>query len=49
MFLSSLLSVYAIDVFEPIAKWLTIGILACALLMGTLIFFLKRKAFSVFY
>ena len=48
MFLSSLLSVYAIDIFEPIAKWLTIGILACALLMGTLIFFLKRKAFSVF-
>ena len=48
MFLSSLLSVYAIDVFEPIAKWLTIGILACALLIGTLIFFLKRKAFSVF-
>ena len=48
MFLSSLLSVYAIDVFEPIAKWLTIGILACALLIGTLIFFLKRKAFLVF-
>ena len=48
MFLSSLLSVYAIDIFEPIAKWLTIGILACALLTGTLIFFLKRKAFSAF-
>ena len=48
MFLSSLLSVYAIDIFEPIAKWLTIGILAAALLSGVLIFFLKRKAFSAF-
>ena len=48
MFLSSLLSVYAIDIFEPIAKWLTIGILAAALLAGVLIFFLKRKAFSAF-
>ena len=48
MFLSSLLSPYAIDLFEPIAKWLTIGILAAALLFGTLIFFLKRNVFSAF-
>lgn len=48
MFLSSLLSVYAIDIFQPIAKWVTIGVLAAALLCGTLIFFLNRKAFSAF-
>lgn len=48
MFLSSLLSPYAIDIFEPIAKWLTIGILTAVLLLGTLLFFLKRKIFSAF-
>ena len=48
MFLSSLLSGYAIDIFQPIAKWLTIGIVAATLLLGTLIFFLKRKAFAAF-
>ena len=49
MFLHSLLStVYAVERFEPIAKWLTIGLLAAVLLIGALVFLLKRSAFGVY-
>ena len=46
MFLYSLLSAYAVERFAPIAKWLTVGILAAVLLVGGALFFLKRKAFA---
>lgn len=47
MFLHSLLStVYAVEVFEPIALWLTVGILAAVLLAGSILFFAKREAFG---
>ncbi|MBE5747899.1 MAG: energy-coupled thiamine transporter ThiT [Clostridiales bacterium] len=47
MFLSSLLSaVYAVEKFEPIAKWLTIGVIAAVLLCGLIIFLVKRTAFA---
>ncbi len=45
MFSSTLLAA-AIDVFEPIAKWLTVGILAALVLVGVLLYFFKRTAFS---
>ena len=49
MFLYSLLStVYAVERFEPIAKWLTIGILAALLITGTILFFCKRSAVGKF-
>lgn len=46
MQLSSLLFANAIDKFEPIAKWTTVVLLAIALLIGALVFFLKRTSFS---
>lgn len=47
MFLSSLLSTtYAVEVFEPIALWLTVGILAALLIAGVVVFFAKPKAFG---
>ena len=47
MYLSSLLSsAYAVEKFEPIAKWLTLGILAAVLLCGAIVFFVKRNAFA---
>ncbi|MBE5740246.1 MAG: energy-coupled thiamine transporter ThiT [Clostridiales bacterium] len=46
MFLNSLLATYAIESFEPIAKWLTIGWLAALLLTGAVIFFMRRDAFG---
>ncbi|MBE7079003.1 MAG: hypothetical protein E7380_04010 [Clostridiales bacterium] len=47
MFLSSLLSTtYAVEKFEPIALWLTIGVLFATILVGALLFFLKRSVFT---
>ncbi len=37
--------VYAIDVAEPIAKWLTVGVVAALLIAGIVIFFAARKVF----
>jgi Ni/Fe-hydrogenase subunit HybB-like protein len=49
MFLYSLLStVYAVERFEPIAKWLTIGLLAAVLVIGALVFFFKRSVFGAY-
>ena len=49
MFLHSLLStVYAVERFEPIAKWLTIGILAALLITGAILFFCKRSTVGKF-
>ncbi len=45
MFLSSSL-LAAIDTFEPIAKWLTVGILAALLIVGVALFFAKRVLFQ---
>ena len=46
MFLYSLLSsAYAVEKFEPIAKWLTVGVLSAAILCGLVLFFAKRTAF----
>ncbi len=47
MYLYSLLA-SAIDVFEPIAKWSTVGILAALLLVGTMLYFTKRTTFVPF-
>lgn len=41
----NLLSVYAIDVFEPIAKWATVGVVAALLIVGVILFFIKREIF----
>ncbi|MBQ8291431.1 MAG: energy-coupled thiamine transporter ThiT [Clostridia bacterium] len=46
MFLVSLLSTPAVDVFEPIAKWLTIALAAAALLTGAILFFVKKDLFG---
>ncbi|MBQ9714231.1 MAG: energy-coupled thiamine transporter ThiT [Clostridia bacterium] len=47
MFLYSLLSTtYAVEKFEPVAKWLTIGFIAAAFLACFLVFILKRTAFA---
>lgn len=46
MFLHSLLSAYAVEAFEPVAKWLTVGIFATALIAGAIVFFAKREAFG---
>ena len=48
MFLYSLLSANAFDTFEPIAKWLTIGLLGCLLAVGVVLFFCKKQAFRPF-
>lgn len=49
MFLSSLLStVYAVDCFAPLAKWLTLGLFAAILVVGALVFLLKRSVFPKF-
>lgn len=49
MIFSSLLTAEAVfDAFEPIAKWLTVGILAALLVAGLLVFLLKRTAFAKF-
>ena len=41
----NLLSNFAIDTFEPIAKWLAIGVVSLALVVGLLTFFVKKKLF----
>ena len=38
----------AIDVFLPIAKWLTIGVVAAAVIASLIVFFVKRDIFSKF-
>ena len=48
MFLHSLLSAYAVEAFEPVAKWLTVGLLAAALLANLIVFLAKRKVFGQF-
>ncbi len=48
MFLYSLLAVHAVDKFEPISKWVTIGLLGALLIVGAILFFVKREAFRVF-
>lgn len=46
MYLSTLLSAStAVDTFEPIAKWSTIGLVAAALLTGVVLFFMKKETF----
>ena len=47
MFLSSLLS-DSIDLFEPIAKWLTVGVIALLLIVGAILFFVKRSVCSTY-
>lgn len=47
MVLCSLLTP-AIDVFLPIAKWTTVGVLSALVLVGVLLYFLKKDAFSPF-
>ncbi|MBQ8426912.1 MAG: hypothetical protein IJX16_04035, partial [Clostridia bacterium] len=44
----NLLSNFAIDNFEPIAKWLAIGVVSAVVIAGILVFFLKRTAFQKF-
>ena len=46
MFLHSLLSAYAVEAFEPVGKWLTLGFIAAILLIGTILFFLDHSAFG---
>lgn len=43
-----LLSGYAIDVFEPIAKWTSIGVVAALIVLGLLLFVFKRDSFAKF-
>lgn len=44
MFLSSLLSAsYAVEKFEPIALWLTVGVLIQAILTGVILFLFKKE------
>ena len=42
MFLSSLLSAYAVEQFEPFAKWISVGVIALLLIVGAVIFFIKK-------
>lgn len=46
MFLHSLLSTYAVETFEPIALWMTVGVLVQAILTGAILFFVKKDAFG---
>jgi thiamine transporter len=39
---------YAVESFEPIAKWLTIGIVAALLIAGVALYFAKRTSFPTF-
>ncbi len=43
MFLYSLMATPLIDRFEPIGKWLTVGVLAALVLVGAILFFVKRS------
>ena len=40
------LTPYAIDVFEPIAKWLAIGVVCALVIAGILLFFINREIFN---
>ena len=40
-----LLNSFAIDLFEPIAKWLAVGVVAAVVLAGLIIFFAKKDLF----
>ena len=40
-----LLSNYAIDIFMPIAKWVSVGVIATLIVIGLLVFLLKREKF----
>ena len=48
MFLSSLLSAYAVEQFEPFAKWISVGVIALLLIVGAVIFFIKKPIFGKF-
>ena len=47
MFLNSLMA-FAIEQIEPIAKWLTVALIAAALLIGAFVYFKKKDSFSAF-
>ncbi|MBR2449193.1 MAG: hypothetical protein IKB30_03625, partial [Clostridia bacterium] len=46
MTFSNLLTPYAIEVFLPIAKWLAISVVAAVIVLGAVIFFVKKDFFS---
>ena len=48
MFSYSLLTAHAVDVFEPIAKWATVGLLGAVLLVTLVLFFVKRTWLKAF-
>ncbi|MBQ9729588.1 MAG: energy-coupled thiamine transporter ThiT [Clostridia bacterium] len=48
MFSSFNLSAFSVETLQPIALWATLGLLAAALICGTLLFFLKKDAFRPF-
>ena len=48
MFLSSLLSPYAVERFTPVATWVSVGIISLLLLVGAFLFFKKSQALAKF-
>ncbi len=46
MFHFSLLASYAYDVLEPVAKWLTVAVLAAMIIAGIILYFVKRDFFG---
>ena len=42
----NLLTPFAIEVFEPIAKWLALGVIGVALILGVLVYFIKKDLFA---
>ncbi len=48
MFLSSLLSLYAVERFTPVATWVSVGLFALLLSVGFVLFFVKRGVLSKF-
>ena len=44
----NLLNGFAIDAFEPIAKWLALGVILAVLAVGLVLFFVKRQIFAKF-
>ena len=46
MFLFSLLKASAFDVVEPIAKWITVGLVIAAMVACFVVFFVKRAVFA---
>lgn len=49
MFPNLLSAANAIDKFEPVAKWLTIGIVAALLVTGVVLFFADKAAFKTYF